>query len=332
MMNIMPIANIMAERYLYLPSVGFCAILAYILIEIWRCACTSISRVNGKVGRWEGGSLSVLTPCFNHLFPIFATCLILIPAVSYPLSTIKRNKVWKDPFTFWSKTVEDSPSSSRAHNNLGMIYLQKDKTDLAICEFQTSIALESDPEYHHNLGMAYQKKDMKEEALQEYYRVLSVNPNSALTHNNMGNILIDKGRIDEGISKFKEAIRLKPSYYDAHYNLGLAYFKKGLLDASIGEFELAIHYEPDHAEAHSCLGTAYANKGQFDKAILEIEEAIRQKPNYPNAYKNLGLIYLNYKKDVQKALYCFNAFLKLDPVNKEADSIRRTIEKLRVLP
>jgi len=36
MMNIMPIANIMAERYLYLPSVGFCAILAYILIEIWR--------------------------------------------------------------------------------------------------------------------------------------------------------------------------------------------------------------------------------------------------------------------------------------------------------
>src|SRR3989339_1379258 len=36
MMNIIPIANIMAERYLYLPSVGFCAILAYILIEIWR--------------------------------------------------------------------------------------------------------------------------------------------------------------------------------------------------------------------------------------------------------------------------------------------------------
>ena len=67
---------------------------------------------------------------------------------------------------------------------------------------------------------------MKEEALQEYYRVLAVNPNSALTHNNMGNILIDKGRFDEGILRFKEAIRIKPNYYDAHYNLGLAYFKK----------------------------------------------------------------------------------------------------------
>lgn len=321
MLNIMPIANIMAERYLYLPSVGFCAILAYITIGIWRYACTFIS--------WEGGNLNVSTSRFNQLLLVFVTCLILIPAVQYSVFTIKRNKIWKDPFTFWSKTVEDSPNSSRAHNNLGMIYLQKDKTDLAICEFQASIAIESDPEYHHNLGMAYQKKGMKEEALQEYYRVLAVNPNSALTYNNMGNILIDTGRFDEGILKFKEAVRLKPSYYDAHYNLGLAYFKKGLLDASIGEFELAIHYEPDHAEAHSCLGTAYANKGQFDKAIVEIEEAVRQKPNYPNAYKNLGLIYLNYKKDIQKALYCFNEFLKLDPKNREAGNIRKTIEELQ---
>ncbi|HHT9107452.1 MAG TPA: tetratricopeptide repeat protein [Candidatus Wunengus sp. YC63] len=336
MMNIMPIANIMAERYLYLPSVGFCAILAYILLEIWQQICAFTSRKDWKTERLGNSNLyfpasqlpNLSKPDSYRLSAIFITCLTLLVVIPYSLATIKRNKVWINPFIFWSKTVEDSPNSSRAHNNLGMIYLQKDKTDLAIREFQASIALESDPEYHHNLGMAYQKKGMKEEALQEYYRVLAVNPNSALTHNNMGNILIDKERFDEGILKFKDAIRLKPSYYDAHYNLGLAYFKKGLLDASIGEFELAIHYEPDHAEAHSCLGTAYANKGQFDKAILEIEEAIRQKPNYPNAYKNLGLIYLNYKKDVQKALYCFNEFLKLDPKNREAGNIRKTIEEL----
>ncbi len=361
MMNIIPIANIMAERYLYLPSVGFCAILAYITIGIWRQTCKNTPHPNplpqgerelflisnptlnshpptspplmGGVGEGDKFSSSFVSKKFlgiSHLFKtVLITCLMLILVIPYSLATIKRNKVWINPFIFWSKTVEDSPNSSRAHNNLGMIYHQQDKTDLAICEFQASIAIESDPEYHHNLGMAYQKKGMKEEALQEYYRVLAINPNSALTHNNMGNILIDKGRFDEGILKFKEAIRLKPNYYDAHYNLGLAYFKKGLLDASIGEFELAIHYEPDHAEAHSCLGTAYANKEQFDKAILEIEEAIRQKPNYPNAYKNLGLIYLNYKKDIQKALYCFNEFLRLDPTNKEADLIRRTIEKLQ---
>ena len=366
MMNIMPIANIMAERYLYLPSVGFCAILSYILIGIWRQVYVFIFFENtphpnplpqgerelfpisnptlnghtlpspplmGGEGAGDKFSSSFVSKKFlgiSHLFKtVLITCLMLILVIPYSLATIKRNKVWINPFIFWSKTVEDSPNSSRAHNNLGMIYHQQDKTDLAIREFQASIAIEPDPEYHHNLGMAYQKKGMKEEALQEYYRVLAVNPNSALTHNNMGNILIDKGRFDEGILKFKEAIRLKPNYYDAHYNLGLAYFKKGFLDASIDEFKLAIHYEPDHAEAHSCLGTAYANKGLFNKAILEIEEAIRLKPNYPNAYKNLGIIYLNYKKDVQKAVYCFNEFLRLDPKNSEAGMIKRTIEKLQ---
>ncbi|MDO8141760.1 MAG: tetratricopeptide repeat protein [Candidatus Brocadiales bacterium] len=360
-MNIIPIANIMAERYLYLPSVGFCAILASILIGIRRQICKNTPHPI-PLPQGERELFPILNPTFNdrpHTSPpmmggvgeggkssyafvskkflnishlsktLLITCLVLILVIPYSLATIKRNKVWINPFTFWSKTVEDSPNSSRAHNNLGMIYLQKDKTDLAIREFQASIALESDPEYHHNLGMAYQKKGMKEESLQEYYHVLAVNPNSALTHNNMGNILVDKGRIDEGILKFKEAIRLKPNYYDAHYNLGLAYFKKGILDASIDEFKLSIHYEPDHPEAHSCLGTAYANKGLFEEAIKEIEEAIRQKPNYPNAYKNLGLIYLNYKKDIQKAVYCFNEFLRLDPKNSEAGMIRKTIEKLQ---
>ena len=218
MMNIIPIANIMAERYLYLPSVGFCTILAYILIGIWRqiyvfiffentphpnplpqgerelrstsnffrpfriCASDpqgerelfpiSSPTLNGHPlaspplmgGEGEGDkfSSSFVSKRFlniSHLFKtVLITCLILIIAIPYSLTTIKRNKVWIDPFIFWSKTVEDSPNSSRAHNNLGMIYLQKDKTDSAIREFQASIAIESDPEYHHNLGMAYQKK------------------------------------------------------------------------------------------------------------------------------------------------------------------------------
>ncbi len=299
-MNIIPIANIMAERYLYLPSVGFCAILACTVTGIWR-----YTRV------------------------VSITFLILLLIIPYSLFTIARNRIWRDAFTFWSKTVEDSPNSSRAHNNLGMIYHQEGRTDAAIREFQTALAIESDPEYHHNLGMAYQRKGRREEALQEYYRVLAVNPQSALTHNNMGNIFIDKGNIDEGILRFREAIRLKPNYYDAHYNLGLAYFKKGLLDASIDEFKRAISYEPDHAEAHCCLGTAYANKGLFDEAIMEIEEALRQKPNYPNACKNLGIIYLNYKKDAQKALYFFHEFLRLDPQNKEVEMVKKMIEELQ---
>ncbi len=338
-MNIIPIANIMAERYLYLPSVGFCTVLSYILIGIWRQACTFVLWKEGKMERGKFGSLHFIPshpPNLSHAnhrspFSVLITCLILIPVVLYSLSAMKRNKSWRDQFTFWSKTVEASPDSSRAHNNLGMIYLQEDKTDLAIREFQVAISLESDPEYRHNLGMAYQKNGRREDALKEYRHVLAVNPNSAITHNNMGNIFIDKGNLDEGIAKFKEAILLKPNYYDAHFNLGLAYFRKGLLDASMEEFKLAIHYEPDHAEAYSCLGTVYANKGLFEKAIMEIEEALRLKPNYPNAYKNLGIIYLNYKKDVQKALYLFHEFLRLDPTNKEAESIRRTIEELRTL-
>lgn len=355
MMNIMPIANIMAERYLYLPSVGFCALLAGILTGIPKRAAlffstrncphfSGYSKSRGVVHCAPTGMMAYpvtqpsllstrylrFTNIWERSFGVIPIVLLmLVLTVPYSLVIVRRNRVWSDPFTFWSRTAEESPNSSRAHNNLGMIYYQKGKTDTAIHEFRTAIALESDPEYHHNLGMAYQSKGMEAEALQEYNHVLAVNPNSALTHNNIGNILVAQGNIDEGILRFQEAIRLKPNYYDAHYNLGLAYFKKGLLDASGDEFKLAISYEPDHAEAHSCLGTVYANKGLFDEAIVEIEEALRKKPDYPNACKNLGIIYLNYKKDAQKALHFFEKFLRLDPANPEAETVRKTVGELQ---
>ncbi len=331
-MNLIPIANIMAERYLYLPSVGFAAILACLVSGIWRQAGVVIAKNAGEMARNKNGHIrsSVSSqPGVQRALFICIPCLVLILAVPYTWAVIKRNRVWQNPFIFWYVAVKDSPNSSRAHNNLGMIYYQKNATEWAIREFQMAIALEPDPEYHHNLGMAYQKKGMSEEALQEYYQVLAVNPNSALTHNNMGNILVEKGRIDEGILKFKEAIRISRNYYDAHYNLGLAYFKKGLLDAAIDAFQTAIRYEPDHAEAHSCLGTAYANKGLPDPAIAEIKEALRLQPHYPNAWKNLGIIYLSHKKDKRQAQHCFQEFLRQSPRNSESEMIRKTLEELQ---
>ncbi|MBM4054846.1 MAG: tetratricopeptide repeat protein [Planctomycetes bacterium] len=337
-MNILPIANIMAERYLYLPSVAFCVILAIIVQTIWEKACTYIllkKRVGGisttGTSFLPAGSKGTTTKQKNTLKTVMIVAFVAIPVIPYSITTLQRNRCWKDQFTFWLTTVKDSPDSARAHNNLGMIYFEKGDTDRAIHEFQTSVALESDPEYHHNLGMAYQRKGMKKEAVQEYLLVLKMNPDSAITHNNMGNILIDLGRIDDGIMKFKDAIRLKPNYYDAHYNVGLAYFKKGLLNESMEAFKNAIHYEPDHPEAHSCLGTVYANAGMADDSIREYKETLRLQPNYITAYKNLGMVYLNYKKDVQNAIEYFREFIKRSPDNNEAEEIRRMIEKIQAL-
>lgn len=346
-LNIIPIANIMAERYLYLPFAGFCPILSYILAGIWRNA-RRLLPVNRLHGNFKQSKIEMLYSVqhdnevilsdseesdlkFRNFNAVVVAGLIAIPLILCSLFTITRNKTWKTPLTFWSRAVEDSPKSARAHNNLGMIFHLEGKTDLAISEFQSAVAIESDPEYHHNLGMAYQQKGLKEKALQEYMQVLAVNPRSAITYNNIGNILVDQGRPDEGILKFKEAIQLKSNYYDAHYNLGLACFRKGLMDESMEAFKRAIHYEPDHAEAHSCLGTVYVNKGLFENAIAEYEETLRLKPDYPTAYKNLGLIYLNHHKDVQKALRLFQEFLRLYPQHNDAEIVRKTVAELQSL-
>ncbi|MDN3514476.1 MAG: tetratricopeptide repeat protein [Candidatus Brocadia sp.] len=197
-MNLIPIANIMAERYLYLPSVGFCAILSCLLTGIGRQACSVISGENVPVGRWEKGGLRLFhlhrpklsNSNYRQPFSTVMAGLIVVPAVLYLPLAIERNKVWRDQLTFWSKTLEVSPNSSRAHNNLGLAYFRKGLLDASRDEFKLAIRYE---------------------------------PDHAEAHSCLGTVYANQGLFDKAIMEIEEALRLQPNYPNAYKNLGIIY-------------------------------------------------------------------------------------------------------------
>lgn len=129
--NILPLNQAMAERYLYLPSIGFCLFLGLVLVRFF-----------------------YLSP--NRFMRNTAIVSIVLILFLYSLRTITRNRDWKDSFTLWSKTVETSPNSWKAHNNLGKVYSVIGKTEQAIASYNR--AIEIDPNYvkaHINLAVTY---------------------------------------------------------------------------------------------------------------------------------------------------------------------------------
>ncbi|NUO07245.1 MAG: tetratricopeptide repeat protein [Candidatus Brocadia sp.] len=104
------------------------------------------------VGRWERGGLrlshshlpELSNSNYRQPFSTVMAGLVLVPAVLYLPLAIERNKVWRDQFTFWSKTLEVSPNSSRAHNNLGLAYFRKGLLDASRDEFKLAIRYEPD--------------------------------------------------------------------------------------------------------------------------------------------------------------------------------------------
>jgi tetratricopeptide (TPR) repeat protein len=165
--------HVFAERYLYLPSVGFVIIAATAL-----CAVASFARPGGRAVS-------------------FMLSAVFIIGALYSAGTIIRIPVWKDNLTLWLDTVKKSPDSHIVHLNLGLAYKEAGKLDEAALEYKK--ALEIKPDYgaaHNNLGIIHDLQGRLDEAAGEYRKALELNPSLVIAHNNLGVIYFKQGRLD----------------------------------------------------------------------------------------------------------------------------------------
>ncbi|MBI2470936.1 MAG: tetratricopeptide repeat protein [Planctomycetes bacterium] len=302
-MNIIPLGNLMAERYLYIPGVGFSMIVA------------------GFLSKKHDTGLK--TAAISFVFMLFSVLM------GNAYLTSQRNNDWKDGLWLWSKTTLTSPNSFRAHINLGNAYEKKGLNSAAFEEYQKALSINSnDADIYNNLGIYYNKTNLFEDAIRHFIRCLNINPKHPKAYNNLGVVFTKQKRLDEAIQVFRQAISINPLYPDAHNNLGIAYYRKGIMDEAEREFKLAISIEPYHAEAHNDLGILYNDRHLFADAIREFETAVQIKPNYANAHMNLGAVILKHRKDKEKALFHLKESIKIEPQQEQAAGINKLIEQL----
>ena len=225
--NIFEIYHPLAERYLYLPIIGFCLVLA--------------AAVPAAAKKY-----------FSH--PPAVNVVTLIPIVVilslYSAATIMRNPVWQNNFTLWSKTVQDSPNSLAARGGLGMAYLAKGMLDEAAEQFEIAIKLY--PGHHknyYNLGLVYHRKGDLNTALEYFGRSAKLNPASAKTHYNLATVYLQQRSWDLAIRHYVKVNELDPAIVMAHYNLGMAYAMQEKLDSAVAAWEKVLQLEPHHTMA-----------------------------------------------------------------------------------
>ncbi len=119
------------------------------------------------------------------------------------------------------------------------------------------------------LGWAYMYTEKYDDALMLYQRVLSIEPNDALSRNNLGYICYKKkifGEAIEHLSKvIKEGTDVSAKLY-ANYYLGLVYFERNMYTDAIHFFEEALNIGPNLFEARYYMGLSFLAKGNREKA------------------------------------------------------------------
>ncbi len=208
-----------AERYLYLPSVGFVLLLAFLLDQA------------KKILPGKAVHLSVLS-------------IVLVGL--YSLGTVSRNRVWKDSYSLWKDTAIQSPGSAVAHEYLGYALYAEGRIDEAIQEYRAALTLNPDrADARINLGVAYHGKGWLDQAMEQYRIGLSLRPDDAEANMNLGLALMDKGSLGQAIDRCRIAIELDPYLAGAYNCLGSAYGRKGSIEEAIVFFRGAVRLDPN---------------------------------------------------------------------------------------
>ncbi len=161
--NLLPISGfVVAERYLYLPSAGFCLALA-----------GAAARVFDGEARWRK---TLVAACGGLL--LMLGCLSAVQA-----------ELWRDPRTFYEGLVRRNPASPLAYNNLGEVYLMSGEDGRAEEAFRAALRLHpADAAALSNLGLVAQRRGNTQEARRLYREALAVRPNHAEAWNNLGTL------------------------------------------------------------------------------------------------------------------------------------------------
>lgn len=288
--NLYPINAYMAEHWLYVPSIGFFLVLSDRLCFIFRT---------------------------NELRTV-AIVLTVGFLVLYSYLTIEQNNYWKEPITFYERTLKYAPNSAMMLSRLGTEYSASGKREEAIKLFEKAIRI--DPTYayaYNNIGVEYNTMGKREEAIELFEKAIEISPNFVDAYYNLGVIYNTMGKKEEAAELFEETIKISPNYLYAYYNLAIIYISTAKYEEAIKMYEKVIKINPNHAETYNNLGNVYNTIGKHKAATELYKKAIKIKPNDAMAHYNLAMTYYKLKQYDLSIKYCDKAFKLGYKVNPE---------------
>ena len=189
------ISWIVAERYVYIGTLGILAVVAYFFI-------------------WLKEKIPTKKNWFNAIFAIIIFLL--------SLRVIIRNIDWDNEDNLWIATAKTSPSGHVIHNNLGDVYTRQKDYPKAISEFEK--ATQINPRYadaFHNLANTYQTIGKTEEALVNYQKALELNPKLWQTAQNLALLYFQQEDFQKAHEMIEKALVIDPTNSNLQENLKL---------------------------------------------------------------------------------------------------------------
>jgi len=296
----------MADRYTYIPSIGFFIALVFLLAE---------------------AAERIQTP------KIIAAGFALVVCVACLLVTEHQLQFWRDSETLFRRAIAETRDNDTAHLNLGAALAAQGRSEEALVEFREALRIRPDwHQLHNNIANILDENGRPAEAAAEYRIAIQLDPRVPYQHNSLGITLTELGQYEEAQREFSEAERLDPHYPWPHVETAKLLLAQGRDLDALKELRTAIELEPDNDEilaytAHVLAANKNADARDGRTALALALKASALTGNKPLVFDALGMA-LAENGDFTNAEICAqNAFdLALAARMKDTNQIRERLE------
>jgi tetratricopeptide (TPR) repeat protein len=176
--------------------------------------------------------------------------------------------------------VSDPRLQSDIWNRIGSSYLRKGDIQQSINSYEK--ARQGQPNnttITTNLGQLYDQQGKNDVARKYYEMSIKVDPNNALALNNLAYMLSQtNGDLDQALTYATRAKQRLPEHAEINDTLGVIYIKKNLTDNAIDTFRTLVVKAPQISTYHYHYAEALMQKGDRENAKKECQSALADKP------------------------------------------------------
>lgn len=314
-----PIGTIMAERLLYLPSVGFCLAVAFLFARVSsRILSAPLARAVAAVLllALAGQSVARLRD-WRDDHAIFKAAVAVVPRSAralfgYGAACEKRGEDG-EAIGAYLRAVEVLPAFSDAHYNLGGVYARQGSLDQAVGHYREAARQQpGNVQYLVNLASALNSQGRPAEAAGFVEAALGVDRRSHRAYSVLGASRLALGDAGGAVTAYGEALRLDPRNPDYHRNLGLAQGQAGDQRAAAATFRQGLELRPDDPDLSIGLATTLLDLADVAGARETLRRSVAAHPEHPVGRFHLARA-LERAGDLREAAEQYREAIRLAP-------------------
>jgi protein O-mannosyl-transferase len=231
-LNVVPVGVLMAERFLYLGSVGFC-----LWAGQWPAA---LAEAAARAGR----------PWLARRLPALALLVLAMLAAR----TVVRNADWRDPIALYEAELRHAPRDVTVNNNLAVAYLGRGEPARAMQRLEVALAVA--PGYwraHVNMGICRHRLGDLAGARAAFARASAISPGAASPRYFDALVLEDQEDLEGALAELGRAESNDPNDPRTPVEQAKVLSRLGRTGEARARLRWALALDPRHEEARRLL-------------------------------------------------------------------------------